>query len=59
MTIFHHLLPFLAFELSGGVRPDLPETITITASDSQQAFALRGVIHYGHSFMMGWLQVMC
>ena len=47
MTIFHHLPPLLAFEWSGGVRPDLPETITITPSDSQQAFALRGVMHYG------------
>ena len=26
---------------------------------TQQAFALRCVMHYGHSFRMGWLQVMC
>ena len=35
------------------------KTTTITANGSQQAFSLRGVMNYGHSFMMGWLQVMC
>lgn len=49
VTMFHHLPPLLAFEWPGGTMPGLPEVITITSAGGQQAFALRGVIHYGHN----------
>ena len=47
--MFHHLPPLLAFDWPGGTAPGLPEVITTTSTGGQQAFALRGVIHYGHN----------
>jgi hypothetical protein len=48
ITTFYCLPPLLAFEWPGGVTPSLPDIITVTA-EIQQAYALKGVIHYGQN----------
>jgi hypothetical protein len=49
VTTFHHLPPLLAFDLTGGLMPTLPLTISIIANEMQQTFTLKGVIHYAHN----------